>query len=551
MFLNTATTLNPRPKKRFKIKLMPDLTWNDLPIEIKEYIVLGAPKELRSLFRLVCWEWYTLVNPHVIKSPSEQKWGSYHAKHYQTAPARWALRTGNVNLLEWLVLKQGMLPPKVFKIHSTWLEFAAREPRYALVHHLMDSWTRRLEPLCTYNSQPSARISIPGYDEDYDIPHPPSDWVWRPYCHEVAMIAMRSGNMRLLKLSLGKEMTLSEFSQHIRNKKMSHAPFADMDNNDEMIAFCHPIDCNVIHECLRYQIEEIIKVKHFEPFAYVEPILSLEKYRFVKNKYRMAFNLYAEYGSIKGMISILNKYGRRDELRHIKMGAPWVSAVVGGHLDVLKYMLNAYKERKPTYLGNNVNKHIRRHDYKVLDWLFDEDLVRPDEIHLRYTLNRLPDDPELIPILSWLMKKCVLYKPALKFSETDRLEITVAGIKTNRLEVIHWIYKEGLLWTEELGRPIPSDIHRAIKHSMVNGCYHLLRVLHNLNVLNLNYTLVCSETMTLMYYEDARAMAKRPTQWIHHPSLNHYTAARGLLEEYDTFNFISSKLGKLNPPPSF
>ena len=531
MILNTTTTaaaaiLNPRPKKRLK---MPDLTWNDLPIEIKEHIVLAAPKELRSLFRLVCWEWYTIVNPHVIKFPSKQKWGAYHAKHYQTAGASWALRTENVNLLEWLVLAQGMLPPKDLKIHSAWLELAAvREPRYALVHHLMATWT------------------------------------WKPpYCHKVAMIAMRSGNMRLLKLSLGKEMTLSEFREYISNKKMSHAPFADMDNNDEMIEFCHPVDCvaafeslsssiewdiRMKHKCLRYQIKEIVKVKHFEPFAYVEPILSLEKYRFFKNKYRMVFDFYAQYGSIKGMISVLNKYGRLDELRSILMESTWKAAIKGGDLYILEYMLNAYEITKPTYVETEANKHIRTHDYKVLEWLVDNDIFHPDESHLIYAILELSDDPELMPMLSWLMKKYALnQKVPLESDGINQIFITEAAIKTNRLEVIHWIYKKGLLWTMASNNWVPKNIRNAITQSISNCCYHLLRVLHNLRVCNLSYTLVCSETMELLYYEDARSMEKRPTRWIHYPGMletTYPTTARDLLQEYDTFNFMSSKLRK-------
>ncbi len=444
-------SFSSRPTKRSKMNSNRDLTWHDLPAEIKEKIVLAAPKELWPLFRLVCWEWTCLIHPHFLKPPSQRDLGKYYKILAQHSVIRWALREKNVDLFEWLIVNQGMKPVHLIPKHAEadlWITFAVKHRRCGLVRHLMSS----------------CGVSM---------------------CSGALLYAIRSGDMNLLKLVIGSGDNLpsikslcSELNYSVE-MKMIHAPFYSM--NEAMIRFAHPAICRYTFDCLEGRIKAIIKrnPKGGAACEIVDSLLSQKKYKNKDYRYGLAAQCFAYSGHLEPMKFMISKY--KGEIKYMTRSL-WAYSTYGGHLNILNWVNHKYAwdKRSLDDSKKTIKKFIRKRDYKVLKWFLDHNLLGLGQKHLKWAIEVLSDDPELIPMLSWIIRR--IPEPE-KINMQKKFKLIGKAIQTLRSDLIHWFHNNNELLRLDPVPQLPVFAGQIyIGKALHDSCYHFLRTLHDLKI---------------------------------------------------------------------
>ena len=539
MILSTSN----RPKKRLKMTPMPDLTWHDLPIEIKEHIVLAAPKELWPLFRLVCWEWACVIHPHFLKAPSKRGWGAYYTKWAQNSVIRWAFREKNMHLFEWLIVKQAMTPnyypdrgssesgknktmrsKYYYCEEEAWIKFAVKQNRHKLVEHLMASWGPSM-------------------------------------CRGAVVNAIRTGDKKLLKLAIGlgdmegqcsnlPRMKTSKTNLHAATdySDMRHAPFFSM--NQAMIDYVHPTNCyGSVFFCLESKLKESIKGN--PKAAALEIVTSiLNQYLKYKGRYSVASQCFAYYGHLESMKLMIHEAigGSKTiiDSSYIPSGT-WDSATSGGHLNVLDWLYTNYREEVRMIEGGYHSsgkipkKWIRKHNYKVLQWFLDRHLFDISIKHLIWAVKTLPNDPELMPMLSWIMERLPPVKGAL--ANMGKYKLIKASMGTFRSDLMHWLHANGML---ELDPPVPYQgfiEEYSVQQAYEYTCYHFLRTLHDLKLCDLrHFEILKTGELFVDLYDVCNHLA---------PAINLPPRFKFKKDSNHKCFFLASDKGKTNPPFKF
>ena len=228
---------------------------------------------------------------------------------------------------------------------------------------------------------------------------------------------------------------------------------------------------------------------------------------------------------------------------------------MGGNLDILDWMLN-WDSSKPKDVKFSVKEFIRNHDYKVLQWFLDHGMLKLRSRHMEWVMNLLSDDPELIPMLCWIMKRAPWGPKA--FNEKSRASITEEAIQSLRIDVIHWLHAKGILYSQVKDgvlmerHLIPHNLEYAICLAANACCYHLLRTLHDLKVWDLSQIAeVLPGTPKNQIYchfhcDHENGMCKQ-TQGINYTNPHCCNSCA----ENQVLFIGGSDLGKTNPPPVY